>query len=80
MAMKIFSNDFEPKTPLTWVALLRIMVGLMFLLTWLPNFLDGLYTPDGLLIFFIILIAIFMFWLAEKAEKKFHRPDISSEL
>ena len=52
MAMKIFSNDFEPKVPLTWIALLRIMVGLMFLLTWLPNFLDGLYTPDGLLIFF----------------------------
>lgn len=50
--MKIFSNDFEPKVPLTWIALLRIMVGLMFLLTWLPNFLDGLYTPDGLLIFF----------------------------
>ncbi len=50
--MKIFSNDFEPKIPLTYIALLRILVGLMFLLTWLPNFLDGLYTPDGLLIFF----------------------------
>lgn len=50
--MKIFSSDFEPKAPLTWTALLRIVVGLMFLLTWLPNFLDGLYTPDGLLYFF----------------------------
>ncbi|MFC1996026.1 hypothetical protein ACFLXI_00275 [Chloroflexota bacterium] len=50
--MKIFSNDFDPKVPLTWIALLRILVGLMFLLTWLPNFLDGLYTPDGLLFFF----------------------------
>lgn len=50
--MKIFSRDFEPKISLTWVAGLRIMVGLMFLLTWLPNFLDGLYTPDGLLFFF----------------------------
>jgi uncharacterized membrane protein YphA (DoxX/SURF4 family) len=50
--MKIFSRDFEPQIPLTWIALLRIMVGLMFLLTWLPNFLDGLYTPDGLFIFF----------------------------
>ena len=50
--MKIFSNNFEPKVPLTWIALLRIIVGVMFLLTWLPNFLDGLYTPDGLLFFF----------------------------
>ena len=50
--MKIFSQSFEPKTPLTWVAALRIVVGLMFLLTWLPNFLDGLYTPDGLQHFF----------------------------
>jgi uncharacterized membrane protein YphA (DoxX/SURF4 family) len=50
--MKIFSRDFEPQIPLTWVAILRIVVGLMFLLTWLPNLLDGLYTPDGLLFFF----------------------------
>ena len=50
--MKIFSDDFNPKVPLTWIAALRILVGLMFLLTWLPNFLDGLYTPDGLLLFF----------------------------
>jgi NADH dehydrogenase len=50
--MKRFSQDYEPKIPLTWVALLRIVVGLMFVLTWLPNFLDDLYTPDGLLFFF----------------------------
>lgn len=50
--MQIFSNDFELKVPLSWIAALRIVVGLMFLLTWLPNFLDGLYTPDGLLLFF----------------------------
>lgn len=50
--MKLFSKEFEPKAPLSWIALLRIIIGLMFLLTWLPNFLDGLYTPDGLLIFF----------------------------
>ena len=50
--MKRFSQDYEPKIPLTWVALLRIVVGLMFVLTWLPNFLDGLYTADGLLFFF----------------------------
>ena len=50
--MKIFSSDFKPQIPLTWIALLRIVVGLMFMSTWLPNFLDGVYTPDGLLIFF----------------------------
>lgn len=50
--MKIFSRDFEPRIPLTWIAILRIMVGVMLLSTWLPNFLDGVYTPDGLLVFF----------------------------
>jgi uncharacterized membrane protein YphA (DoxX/SURF4 family) len=50
--MNIFSEDFELKVPLSWIAVLRIIVGLMFLLTWLPNFLDGLYTPEGLVIFF----------------------------
>ena len=37
---------------LTWIALLRIMVGLMFLSTWYSNQLKGFYTPDGLLEFF----------------------------
>lgn len=50
--MKIFAHGFEPKVPLTWIALLRIVVGVMFLSTWMPNFLDGLYTPDGLQRFF----------------------------
>jgi len=50
--MKLFSHDFIPKVPLSWIALLRILVGVMFLSTWLPNFLDGLYTPDGLQRFF----------------------------
>lgn len=40
------------KNPLFWISLLRIMVGVMFLSTWLPNALHGLYTPDGLLAFF----------------------------
>ncbi len=40
------------KSRLSWIALLRIVVGVMFLSTWLPNFLDGLYTPDGLQRFF----------------------------
>ncbi len=30
--------------------------------------------------FILILIAVGMFWLAEKAESKFSRPDISNEL
>ena len=50
--MKLFSSNFEPKIPLSWIAVLRIVVGLMFLTTWLPNFLDGVYTPDGLFRFF----------------------------
>ena len=50
--MKMFAEDFEPRTPLTWIALLRIVIGVMFLSTWLPNMLDGLYTPDGLYTFF----------------------------
>ncbi len=37
---------------LTWIALLRMMVGLMFLSTWYSNQLKGFYTPDGLLEFF----------------------------
>jgi uncharacterized membrane protein YphA (DoxX/SURF4 family) len=42
----------QPKISLKWIALLRIVIGLMFLSTWLFNFLDGFYTPDGLLRFF----------------------------
>ena len=34
--------------PLVWIALLRIMLGLMFLSTWGSNLLKGYYTPDGL--------------------------------
>lgn len=41
-----------PKISLSWVALLRIMLGLMFLTTWASNFFKGFYTPDGLLDFF----------------------------
>ena len=35
---------------------------------------------DGVFIFLVILAAVAMFWIAEKAEKKFARPEISSEL
>ena len=42
----------EPKTPLFWIALLRIMIGLVFLTTWVNNLFEGFYTPEGLLRFF----------------------------
>lgn len=38
----------SPSSPLMWMALMRIMVGLMFLTTWASNLNKGLYTPDGL--------------------------------
>ena len=34
----------------------------------------------GLFSLFIIIAAVIMFWLAEKAEKKFARPDITNEI
>jgi uncharacterized membrane protein YphA (DoxX/SURF4 family) len=42
----------EPKVPLSWVAWLRILMGLLFLTTWVVNLVSGFYTPDGLLRFF----------------------------
>lgn len=48
---KIFAHDTN-KTPLFWVALLRIMLGILFLTTWGSNYTKGFYTPDGLLDFF----------------------------
>ena len=50
--MKKRSKEDQPIVPLFWISLLRILVGIMFLSTWLPNALDGLYTPDGLMHFF----------------------------
>lgn len=37
---------------ISWIAALRILVGLMFLTTWGNNLLEGYYTPDGLARFF----------------------------
>lgn len=37
-----------PQTPLFWVALLRIMLGLLFLTQWYDNMVGGLYTAEGL--------------------------------
>lgn len=39
-------------SPLRWLAVLRIMLGLIFLTTWLANVQKGFYTPDGLEHFF----------------------------
>jgi uncharacterized membrane protein YphA (DoxX/SURF4 family) len=50
--MKYFSSKTKPQVALSWIALLRIMLGLLFLTTWLSNLFKGFYTPGGLLIFF----------------------------
>ncbi|MBC8335486.1 MAG: DoxX family protein [Anaerolineales bacterium] len=47
----IITKD-DQRTPLGWVALLRIMLGILFLTTWGSNFTKGFYTPDGLQYFF----------------------------
>jgi len=41
-----------PFVSLSWIALLRIMLGLLFLTTWFSNQQKGFYTPNGLLDFF----------------------------
>ncbi len=38
----------EPRTPVAWVAILRILLGLMFIFTWVDNLEKDLYTPEGL--------------------------------
>jgi uncharacterized membrane protein YphA (DoxX/SURF4 family) len=50
MKAKLF--DSHPKTSLTWISMLRIMLGLMFLTTWFSNMNKGFYTSDGLFRFF----------------------------
>ena len=50
--MKYFKSDARPQIPLSWVALLRIMLGVLFITTWLSNLSKGFYTPDGLYTFF----------------------------
>ncbi len=39
-------------TKLHWVALLRMMLGVLLLTTWFSNLNKGFYTPDGLQYFF----------------------------
>jgi uncharacterized membrane protein YphA (DoxX/SURF4 family) len=50
--MKLSARLSQPPIPLFWLALLRMLVGLVFLTTWVNNLSDGLYTPAGLLRFF----------------------------
>ncbi len=50
--MKLFSSNAKPQVPLSWIALLRIMLGALFLTTWGSNLVRGFYTPEGLLVFF----------------------------
>jgi uncharacterized membrane protein YphA (DoxX/SURF4 family) len=50
--MQLFSSKAQPQVPLSWIALLRIMIGVLFLTTWASNLFKGFYTPDGLLVFF----------------------------
>jgi uncharacterized membrane protein YphA (DoxX/SURF4 family) len=52
MKMEAPTRYSEPRTALFWIALLRIMMGLLFLTTWGNNLREGLYTPDGLVRFF----------------------------
>ena len=40
------------RVPLFWIALLRILMGILILTTWGSNLTKGFYTPEGLEIFF----------------------------
>lgn len=50
--MKSIFNKDENSTSLAWIALLRIMLGVLFITTWGSNLSKGFYTPDGLQYFF----------------------------
>jgi len=41
---------------------------------------EALGMPTGLFIFLLIIAAVTMFWIGELAEKKFARPDITSQI
>ncbi|MFC2115847.1 YeeE/YedE thiosulfate transporter family protein [Bacteroidota bacterium] len=40
---------------------------------------ESLGLPDSVFILIVTVMAVIMFWLAEKAEKRFARPDITKE-
>lgn len=48
---KLFNMDSQ-QTPLLWLALLRIMIGVLLITTWASNLKKGFYTPEGLQYFF----------------------------
>ena len=50
--MNMQNSKNEERTSLIWIALLRIMLGVLILTTWGSNLTKGFYTPDGLLYFF----------------------------
>lgn len=41
---------------------------------------DWLHLSPGLFTLVLILAAVFLFWIAEKTERKFQRPEISNEI
>jgi uncharacterized membrane protein YphA (DoxX/SURF4 family) len=51
---KVFSASSE-NVSLSWIAFLRIMLGLVFLTTWTSNLSNGFYTPAGLYQFFTVV-------------------------
>ena len=46
------NSDSSQRVSLTWIAVLRIMLGLVFLTSWASNLFQGFYTPEGLNRFF----------------------------
>jgi len=46
----------------------------------MPKLSDSLGLADGLMALIVIVTAIGMFWIGEKAEKRFKREDISKEI
>lgn len=50
--MQRTSNNLPPQVSLSWIAALRILVGLVFLTSWISNLFQGFYTPEGLKTFF----------------------------
>ena len=50
--MNSTNNKAEKRISLSWIAFLRIMLGVLFLTTWGSNMSKGFYTPEGLHYFF----------------------------
>lgn len=50
--MKTLLASETQRVPLLWIAILRILMGVLILTTWSSNLSKGFYTPEGLNIFF----------------------------